>query len=691
MGPLLKRKKTKFCLAFSAREQSLACLSAVFASIGYQISAAEIRNNRPFSQCDYQSLPKLADEIGIPLDTFSLVKSNWHQSAPYPLIVLLKNYGAVILDSCNGNQICVNHPIYGWMTLELQQITDLLLSDSGYSLKQNFRFDQFRRRKPSFLYSIILSDRSLLILSLAILLVSVFYGLTSLLDPVMKNIYFTNVIQMSMKDWAKPIAILYFLAAVVVGIFLIMSTVLSALLTNRMALKVAFSAYSSTLRLPSEYLDNRQTGDLMSRVRSSEALASFIGSSEIMLLGSMINLCLLIGVLISISPILSILLITFQAVGLVVVFISNPGFKERADQLHNCSAKETSSFIRLFGSIRLYQALRKDLFGLRFHILHVSRRIRAQQQLTIYRDWVTFISSTIDKLQSAVLLTSASILIVDGRISLGEYIAFSAMLSLVISPMKRFSQFILSLQQIRTIHERVLDVCEEASLASNRSIRPTLNQELLSLMIANPAQLSDLEIEFPQPLVLKPDSSIGCLHLSSSEEMIRAERLLSGDVLTPTGVELRVDFSEGVKKVLVARTDPHIFSMGIIENITLKAHTGSAFNNTNVADLINKLQPDLLSPNYSGATLNLSNVQKHRLGILRALSQSPDVLFVSTCLNTTQQEEVLLHRGLHEICKTMGVRPFLITNKHQEQNELWGDSLDFSPWLNFLQHLDRSI
>ena len=78
---------------------------------------------------------------------------------------------------------------------------------------------------------------------------------------------------------------------------------------------------ANLLRTPTSYLQIRQPGDLLNRVRSSEAVSNFIGVDEVTLVASLLNLCLMILVLAVSSPTLSILLLIFQIIGFGFVLI----------------------------------------------------------------------------------------------------------------------------------------------------------------------------------------------------------------------------------------------------------------------------------------------------------------------------------------------------------------------------------
>ena len=680
----LARRKTRFHLSFSFAEQGIACLCSLFNLGGFDISAAELRKGRPVSQCGFVSLPELSNEIGFYLSQVDLNSNGSLETIDMPIIVSLRRYGIVILEQFKQDQFWMNNPSKGWSIISHHMARSLLKEEHGYTLEWSQKAFFPSRRKPFFLTAIFLSDKSFAALALLIILIAILHGIASLLDPVMKNIYFTNVVQMSMLDWARPIAIFYFLSAIFAGLLLLLSTILSALLSNRMALRWSFSVFSSMLRLPAEFTNIRANGDLMSRVRSSEALASFVGSQEIMLVGSLGNLLLMSYVLFSVSPLLSIVLIAFQVVGVSFVFLSNPGRKERSDQLHQHSAAETSSFIKIFGNISTYKYLRRDLFAFRFHLLAVARRIRSQQHLSIYTNIVNFVTSTVDQLQSIILLTVASFLIIDGQVSLGEYIGFSAMLSLVISPIKRFSHFIGSWQSMRTIHERVLDVCEEASLASTRSLRPTENEELMILGLSDQFISQQPDYQRLLPLRLNGNSMTTALYVPQDFSLETVEKILAGDDILPDCYKIQVIHRQGIKKFLVARSKPFLYPANLMLNVTLHTNTAMQNQGVGVDDLIRDLQLDLRISDGQDTIFSYSKMQLHRLGILRTLWQYPEVMVITACEEDTAAHQLHFHSLLRACCDALQIRLIFLSDQESCDNKLWENQVNLSPWLQAL-------
>lgn len=678
-------RKTISRIAFSSSEQALTCLSVILESIGYEISAAEIRQGRPLNICQFFNLRELSNELGFQLKQVELTTAPLKVLAKnIPIIVNLKKEGAVTLEVDRRGKILMNHPVTGWHRLSANTLKESLECNYGLVIQKSEK-EYPLRKKSSFLTGILLSDRSFYRLALIIISMSFIHGMVKLLDPIFKNIYFSNVVQLHITDWAKPLAIFYFLVAAIAGILLIGSMALSLLLASRLSLRWSFNVLTALLRVPLPYLDIRANGDLMNRVRSVESLASFVGNDEILLIGSAANLIILLIVLFSTSIPLGILLLVFQAGGLIFVAMTNQERKVRFDHLQQDSALETSSFVTLFKSIKTIRDQHRQMDAFRIHQLKVNRRVKAQQKASSYSLLVNFGSNFIDTLQSTVLLTISALLIISGKINLGEWVAFSAILGSVISPIKRFSRFISKLQAMRTTNERVQDIIDEATLQTEKGIKATENGELLTMLIKS--KNSDDFNSGQRPIAsmkLMAGNITKTMLVDDSNTISQLEALFAGDYLLPANVDIRVLHEKGCRELLVARSNPYIYKTDLINNITMGCAISPLYNLCKPEDLAERIGIKVSEIDNVSSLEGLSAEELYRLGIVRALWRAPKALLITDSLSDAESNRSFLHRELYKIAKDQNIELILLTNKSSERNELWGQEIDIT---GFVEHL----
>lgn len=679
-------RETVSQIAFSPAEQAITCLSIILETVGFNVSSSEIRQGRQLSKCQYSSLSALAQELGFNLIHSEMDSILADKKKQKPFIIDLKDIGTVIIEYNFGNY-WANNPSKGWAKITAEQIR--MQASSSQVLRLGKRNDMWTRRtKPSFLWSTLLTDKTLFNLAIIIIILSFLKGLTVLLDPVIKNIYFTNVVQMGILDWARTLSILYFVVAVLGGILLISATALSLLLTTRLSLKWSFNAFTALMRVPLEYIEIRASGDLMNRIRSSEQLGSFVGTNEIQLIGSILNLILLGFVLFSTSIPLAFIFIGFQVLAFGFVIKTNPGLKTRIDHLQQNSALETTSFVNLFKGIDILRDQRSQLDAFRIHQLVVNRRIRTQQKTSTYSLMVKYGSTVIDTFQSIVMLTIATIFIMNGRITLGEYVAFSAIISLALSPVKSISQFISSLQSLRTTHERILDVIEESSLQYKYGIQATTNNELLIIQIKSELveeTINNDNFKIPEnQIILKQGGPSRLLLTDDYQSSIDIEALIAGDNLLQDQIKMSVICIDGRRELLVARSKPYIYSSNLKQNLTLGQLDSPLARLGEAESIAEHLGVSIKSLQQGSIQANASANDLHRIGVFRALWRAPRALIITDLPEEDASRRYEFHKRLIKISEPLGIDLIRLSPWIGSNDSLWPTVLDLRPLKNYL-------
>jgi len=678
-------RETVSRIAFSPAEQAITCLSIMLETVGFNVSASEIRQGRQLSKCQYTSLPAIAQELGfslIPMDIDSIL-TNRNRCKPF--IVELRDIGTVIIERDFRN-FWANNPSKGWMNITPAQIKMQAATSHVLCLGQsNIKFN--KRVKPSFLWSTLLADKTLFNLGIIIIILSFLKGLTVLLDPVIKNIYFTNVVQMGILDWARTLSILYFIVAVLGGILLVSATALSLLLTTRLSLKWSFNAFTALMRVPLEYIEIRASGDLMNRVRSSEQLGSFIGTNEIQLIGSMLNLVLLAFVLFSTSIPLAFIFIGFQVLAFGFVIKTNPGLKTRIDHLQQDTAMETTSFVKLFKGIDILRDQRRQLDAFRVHQLVVNRRIRTQQKTSTYSLMVKYGSTVIDTFQSIIMLTIAAIFIMNGQITLGEYVAFSAIISLALAPVKSISQFISSLQSIRTTHERILDVIEESSLQYKYGIQSTANNELLVIQIKDELEEENInkknsKIQENQIILMQGGPS-RLLLTDDYQSSIDLEAIIAGDNLLHDQIKMSVLCIDGRRELLVARSQPYIYSSSLRQNLTLGQLDSPLASLGEAESIAEHLGVSIKSLQQGSIQANASANDLHRIGVFRALWRAPRALIITDLPEEESSSRYEFHKRLIKLSEPFGIDLIRLSPWIGSNDSLWPVVFDLRMLKNY--------
>ena len=662
---LYKRHQTIAKIAFSPQEQSLTSLSTLFAYHKYYKRPAQIRKGRHVEECQFTNLCDLAEESGFTLEKYSLDSIKSWEMIESVSIVHLKQGGTAILEKNKANEYIINHATYGWRKLgkDPKAILDQLSVPFALVVRKSPTSKTGRYKKPqSALFTTLIAEVDFRKTAIVIIILSLLRALTKLIDPIVKNLFMTLVVQLDDINWARPLAWLYFLIAVSGAALVLLSGYLTILLSTRLALRWSYSTMINLLRVPKTYLNLRGNGDLLNRIRSSESVANFIGSTEIALVGSLINVVIMIAFLATTSLVLSALLCIFQMLGFTISILTATAKKERTDQHTQRVATETSSLVATLNSITNITRQTKTRDAFRSHQLKIISRLHSQQRLSVFVLIVNFATRSLDTLQSISLLTIAALLIMNGDITLGQYVAFSAIMSNVIAPFKSLSSFVTKLQNIKTIEERIQDITDEAELvATSEQVLPS--SEFIKIEYNDPirqnAQSTSLTLsQSDLPLILKVDTP---------ESVLVLETLFARDGQLGSNFRLHVPGEDGKGQLLTVRSKPYLYKQSIINNIVLWKKPGSSVESQNLTRMINKLglaQQINIDSQDSLLGETLTNDQILMISAARSLWRKPETLVVPLCEVQDNQSASNLANNLLEYCAESGIKPLFISSQN---------------------------
>ncbi|MAJ62219.1 MAG: hypothetical protein CBC48_21125 [bacterium TMED88] len=642
MKKLLGFKRTKSRLAFSKKEQAITALSIALEYYGYDITPAALKGGNSIDILTFESLLKIAKNIGFAGD-YTILADWLDQAKPHDVsLINAYNIGTVVLQKDNKNTLILNNPVKQEQRVDIKSFVEQYSECQCLTLSNPNGLKKADRIR---MIGLVLADKRFVSVAAVLLILSLLHGLIALIDPVIKNVYFSNVVQFGITGWAQSLAIGYIIIAVFSGILLLSGGLIGYLLTSRLALLWSYSVFSALLRMPDSYMELRTRGDMLNRVRTSEALASFFGTEEMMLIGSILNSFVLLFVLASTSIPMAIIYLLFTIASLLYIFTTNKGWKLRADQLQQDQAIEVGSFVRLMSSVKSLQYSHRANEGFRIHQLLIGNRLSSQQKMSLYSIYVNFGSTIIDVVQSVSLLTFAALLIMSGNISLGEYVGFSAIVSQLIAPTKKLTSFVSKYQSMNAIFDRIIDVVDESRVQAKRGIQyKNSNNTILTIAIKN----ADQTLKDSTSLVQVDEASQHLeLEFSSLRSLQDWESYLNGDTWLPHSISVEISCIQSKKMALLSSPSPHLFSGTLIQNINIGNDPPDYSSSPLVLDLYNDFGFDDFSLSQNVGIVNNIENGLLALSIARALHQQPRALLVSiTNANEAKLIPILVESAL---------------------------------------------
>ena len=464
-------------------------------------------------------------------------------------------------------------------------------------------------------------------------------------------------------------ATLVFYAALLIGIalvggicrFLMRRIIIGASREVEYDLRNDFFAHLQRLSL--SYFHQHRTGDLMSRATNDLSAVRMMAGPAIMYsVTTSIVFVVAVSLMLSISP--SLTLLALLPLPLVSVAVKGFGsaIYRRSERIQEQLAHMSTVAHEALAGVRVVRAYSREAVEIeRFRVVneeYVSRsRAVIQLQGLFYPSMALLLG-----LSALIVLWLGSRQVVEGRMTVGDFVAFNAYLVMLTWPMIAFGWVTNMLQRGMAALNRMLvvletepairDVDPDRTLASPADIQGRVEFRDLSFAHNGQPVLEDVSavVELGQMLAL-----VGPTGSGKSTLVDLLPRLFdppAGTVLID-GVDVRrIPLAVLRGAIGYVPQEPFLFSDTIVENVAFGAPGEDS--RAGVADAVAaaRLDKDVedfpkgLDTRVGERGITLSGGQKQRAAIARALMMDPRILILDDALSAvdTHTEEEILTR-----------------------------------------------
>lgn len=303
-------------------------------------------------------------------------------------------------------------------------------------------------------------------------------GLANLLEPWPLKIVFDNVLKSRpIHGWLNPLvlsiagdekfAIVKFAALAALGIALLgaLCSYTEKYLTTSVGQWVMHdlrrTLYSHIQRLSLAYHDQKQTGDLISRVTSDiDAIQSFIASG---LLGALIHsmtLVGMVGVMFYVNWRFTLMALSVVPVLFLVVYRYTRLIKKASREVRKKEAEIVSVIQEVFSSIRVVKAFAREDYEQRRLEEESLEGVEIALRARSLKARLAPIVEIIVAIGTALVLWFGARMVLDGSLSAGSLILFIMYLAKMYKPMQELSKMTDSYAKAAVGYERIREVLE---------------------------------------------------------------------------------------------------------------------------------------------------------------------------------------------------------------------------------------
>lgn len=480
----------------------------------------------------------------------------------------------------------------------------------------------------------------------------------------------------------KDLHMLKVLIAVVAGSILVQS-VTSYMLTKILSVEaqllisqLRIKVQKKILSLPISYFDNNKSGALVSRIMNDvEGVRNLVGTGLVQLIGGLLTAVISLVLLIKISPMMTFYVLVpvalFAVVAAKAFTYIRPIFKMRGVINADVTGRLTESIngVRVIKGFNAEEQENKTFEkGVEQLFLNVKKSLTSTAI-------ITSAAALLLGLASAGIMGIGGYMIIQGKLTFGDFIAFTLYLGFMIAPIVQMSNIGSQLTEAFAGLDRTQEIMNMAP--ENDDVARTI--QLPS--IKGDIKFEDVTFSYEHGKeVVKgisfdaPSGSVTALVGTSGSGKTTIASLAASFItpdsgtITIDGIDLsKITLSEYRKNLGVVLQDDFLFEGTIRENILFarpqagEENLAKAVSAAYVNEFTDRFELGLDTV-IGERGIKLSGGQRQRIAIARAILADPKIILLDEATSSLDTEsEALIQKSLNELMK--GRTTFVIAHR----------------------------
>ena len=504
-----------------------------------------------------------------------------------------------------------------------------------------------------------------------VLLISLFLQLFALVSPLFFQVVMDKVLVHRGLTTLDVLVIGLVIVVVFESALSALRTYVFSHTTSRIDVELGARLFRHLVQLPLAYFQARRVGDSVARVRELEHIRSFLTGGALTLLLDVLFSGVFIAVMLLYSVPLTLIVLASLPLYLGLSLAVVPVLRARLNDKFARGAENQALLVEAVSGIQTVKAGALEPVMARHWneqlAAYVSASFRAQTLASVAHEGVGLIG----KLVNAATLWYGAHLVMDGRLTVGMFVAFNLFAARVSQPVMRMAQMWTDFQQTGISMARLGDV-----LNARTEVPPSHAAQLPP--VKGRITLDDVSFRYrPEAspalngfsLDIQPGEVIGIAGRSGcgKSTLTRLHTPERGRVLID-GIDIAlVDAAQLRRQIGVVLQDNWLFHRSVRENIAIADPAAPIEQVVHAAqlagahDFISQL-PEGYDTLVGEHGASLSGGQRQRIAIARALFSQPRILILDEATSALDYEsEAVLQRNMTAICR--GRTVLLITHR----------------------------
>ena len=608
-----------------------------------------------------QTLAAILDILGLRASGLQPNSEELLSRAPFPAILMLKSTPIIIWES-SKDKVLISDPREEQKWVETKFLFEVSKAEelSLLCIEKNANAPKARFGLSWFIPSIKKHKGALA----QVVITSFFVQLLGLFNPLLIQQIIDAVISQGNYSSLNVLGTLLIAMALAQALLGSLRTYLFSDTTNRIDISLGASIINHLLRLPLSYFAKRPVGEVSSRIGELEKIRSFLTGTALTVLLDAIFSFIYIGVMLLYSVPL-----TIAALGVVPLFIAltvavSPIIRRQLREGAEANARVQSHLVETLAGMETVKGQGMELPSeWRWEQLY-GGQIEAGFRNTITSTAAGSANQFLGQVSGLIIIWYGAILVLDGKLTLGQLIAFRILSGYVTSPLLRLASLWQNFQETALSLERLSDVVdhpEEIEITGENlppipPIKGSINYDSVSFRFSNSGPMQLLNIN----LSIDKGSFIGIVGSSGSGKSTLLKLLTK--LYEPENGTIRIDNYDISKvdlyslrsQIGVVPQDSLLFDGSVQANIGLTRPDANFEDIQKAAkiacadDFIETL-PSGYSSSVGERGSALSGGQRQRIAIARMVLKRPKLLILDEATSALDVDtEQRLTRNLAE-------------------------------------------
>ena len=436
--------------------------------------------------------------------------------------------------------------------------------------------------------------------------------------------------------------------------------------TNKIDVTLSLHLFKKVTELPAKYFDKWQVGDVVSRMNELETIRGFLTGTALTVVLDVIFATVYLIVMFLYSNVLSYIVWITIPIYVVLNAVVAPIYKRRINERFLLASENNSFNIETITGIRTLKTMGVERTFLKRYEDIYSRYLKSSLSVLNVANIAGSLGLFLQMAFNLAILWIGAYVVMEGKLTVGELIAFNMLAGQVIAPILRLVNMWQSFQQIRVSMTRLADIMDEKSEPAfdpNRTTLPSVRGDIIFDKVNFRYKADGKNVISDLSVKIQAGAKVGIVGRSGSGKSTLTrliQRLYvpdSGRVMVD-GVDIaQVETAWLRRQIGIVLQDNFLFAGTIKENIAIAMPNATDEEimraaKLSGADTFIQEMPQGYDTFVGERGSLLSGGQRQRISIARALLLDPKILIFdeATSALDTESEQLIL-KNIDEIAK----------------------------------------